>query len=49
MSEQKARIARMTDRSLIDKERFGNQDAAGPESALEFWEERAVEKIYIHD
>src|SRR3984957_14342863 len=49
MREQKTRIARMTDRSLIDKKCVGDQNAAGPDRAHKIREQRAVEEIYIHD
>src|SRR5580704_5009325 len=49
VTEQKARIARVADRGLVDEERLGNQPAAGPERAHEFREQRAVEEIYVHD
>ena len=49
VTEQEARIARMADRGLVDEERVGNQPAAGPERAHKFREQRAVEKIYVHD
>src|SRR5579862_5997280 len=39
----------MTDCGLVDEKCAGDQNAAGPESALEFREQRAVEEIYIHD
>jgi hypothetical protein len=39
----------MTDRGLVNEKRVGDQNAAGPECALEFRKQRAVEEIYIHD
>jgi hypothetical protein len=42
VSEQKARIAWMTYRSLVNEKRVGNQNAAGPERALKVREQRAV-------
>ena len=49
VTEQKARVARVADRGLVDEERVGNQPAARPERAHEFREQRAVEEIYVHD
>ena len=49
MAEQKARIARMTDRGLVNEKRVCDEYTAGPKSVLEFREERAVEEVYIHD
>ena len=48
-SEQEARIARMTERGLIDQEGFRDQEAARPQSARKLREQRAVEKVYVHD
>src|SRR5271156_3620190 len=49
VTQQKARVARVAERGLVDEERVGNQPAAGPERAHEFREQRAVEEIYVHD
>src|ERR1700722_8379850 len=47
--EQKTRIARTADGSLIDEKCVGNQNPAGPERTHKIREQRAVEEIYIHD
>src|SRR5208282_1877387 len=49
VAEQKARIAWKTDRSLVNQERIGDQNAAGSERPDKFWEQRAVEEVYVHD
>src|SRR5271156_2716397 len=49
VTEQKARVARVAERGLVDEECVGNQPAAGPERAHKFREQRAVEEVYVHD